>query len=82
MIQNGEPDDLLTECANSRRSAWLNTTNELSQANIKRLYGTGVEADASREAFFEKLKNDANFPAVVRAGFDKMIPEDFEGKPE
>ena len=80
VIQNGEPDDLLTQCANSRRDAWINVTNELSQANIRRLYGFDEESVAMREGFFAKLKADPDFPVKVRAGFDKMIPNTFEAQ--
>ena len=79
VIQNSEPDSLLTDCANSRRQAWLDATNELSQANIRRLYGHDEESIAMREGFFDKLRSDPNFPAKIRAGFDKMIPDTFEG---
>jgi 2-polyprenyl-6-methoxyphenol hydroxylase-like FAD-dependent oxidoreductase len=78
VIQRGESDDLLTECANARREAWLNVTNELSQANIGRLFGDDEDSIALREAFFDKLRNDAGFPGMIRAGFDKMMPNSFE----
>lgn len=79
VIQNSEPDDLLIQCANNRRQAWLDATNELSQANIRRLYGHDEESTKMREGFFEKLRSDPSFPGKIRVGFDKMIPDTFEG---
>jgi len=77
-VAQGEPDSLLTECAESRRNAWLETTNQLSQANMKRLYGFDEASIKGREGFFHLLNADPSFPAKVRAGFDKMLPETFE----
>ncbi len=74
----GEPDSILTECANSRRTAWIEATNQLSQANMKRLYGFDEATVKARQGFFHLLKTDPSFPAKVRSGFDKMMPESFE----
>jgi hypothetical protein len=43
--------------------------------NMKRLYEESVKA---RESFFHLLKTDKSFPAKVRAGFDKMMPDNLE----
>jgi len=77
-VAHGEPDSLLTDCANSRRTAWIEATNQLSQANMKRLYGFDEATVKAREGFFHLLKTDPSFPAKVRSGFDKMLPETFE----
>ena len=74
----GEPDAILTECANSRRTAWIEATNHLSQANMRRLYGFDEPNVKAREGFFQLLNTDPSFPAKVRSGFDKMMPESFE----
>jgi hypothetical protein len=78
VLNGGEPESLLTECANSRRAAWLETTNMLSMTNLKRLCGFDEETVKSREGFFHLLKTDKSFPAKVRMGFDKMMPDSFE----
>ena len=77
VLIGGEPESLLTECANSRRTAWLETTNMLSMTNMKRLYGFDEESVKARESFFQLLKTDHSFPAKVRMGFDKMMPDSF-----
>jgi hypothetical protein len=69
VLIGGEPDSLLTECANSRRGVWLETTNMLSMANMKRLCGFD-ESMKAREGFFHLLKTDASFPTKVPKGFD------------
>jgi hypothetical protein len=77
VLSGGEPESLLTECANSRRTAWLETTNTLSMNNLKRLYGFDKETVEAREGFFHLLKTDKSFPAKVWKGFDKMLPVSF-----
>lgn len=67
-----DQESLLTECAESRRKAWLKTTNMLSMNIMKRLYGSDEESVKARESFFHLLKTDASFPAKVRKGFDNM----------
>jgi hypothetical protein len=71
----------LTECANSRRGAWLETTNMISMANMKRLYNFDEESVKAREGFFHLLKTDASFPTKVQKGFDKMMPDSFKRSP-
>jgi hypothetical protein len=78
VLVDGEPESLLTECANSRRTAWLETTNMLSMTNMKRLYGFDEESVKAREGFFHLLKTDVSFPAQVRKGFARMMPDSFE----
>ena len=81
VLIGGEPDSLLTECASSRRDAWLETTNTLSMANMKRLYCFDEESVKAREGFFHLLKTDASFPTKVQKGFDNMMPDSFERSP-
>ncbi|RFU32254.1 hypothetical protein B7463_g4056, partial [Scytalidium lignicola] len=78
VLKKGESDSLLTDCANSRRNAWLTMTNVLSQGNIKRLYGFDEEGIGAREEFFSRLKVDESFSKDIRGKFDKMLPETFE----
>ena len=78
VIAGGEEDTLLTDCANSRRQAWRETINVLSQTNMKRLSGFGEETVKAREAFFHRLKTDESFPDMNRKSFDRMMPECFE----
>ena len=53
----------------------------LSQANMRRLYGYDSQTIEQRINFFHLLNTDPSFPAKVRAGFDKMMPDSFE-KPQ
>lgn len=78
VLTGGEPESLLTECANSRRTTWLETTNMLSMTNLKRLCGFDEENVKAREGFFHLLKTDESFSARVRKGFDKMMLDSFE----
>lgn len=78
VLSGGEPESLSTECANSRRTAWLETTNMLSMSNLKRLYGFDEETIKAREGFFHLLKTEESFPAKVWKGFDKMMPDSFD----
>ena len=81
MLVGGELDSLLTECANSRRGAWLETTNLLLMANMKRLYSFDEESVKAREGFSHLLKTDVSFLTKVQKGFDRMMPDSFEMSP-
>ncbi|ETI24453.1 hypothetical protein G647_03822 [Cladophialophora carrionii CBS 160.54] len=79
VLSRGEPDSLLTECAETRRQTWLTVTDVLSQANIQRLYRFDDQGIvAAREAFFKRSNEDANFARDVRRGLDKMLSNTFE----
>jgi 2-polyprenyl-6-methoxyphenol hydroxylase-like FAD-dependent oxidoreductase len=41
VINDGEDDGLLTHCSESRRWTWINATNVMSVANLKRLQSFG-----------------------------------------
>ena len=77
-IKGGESEQVLRRCADSRRQTWLDITNNLSQANVSRLHAFDAEGSQAREPFLPKPKTDDPFPKMMRAGFDKMIPETFE----
>lgn len=80
VLVGGESDDLLTTCADSRRNAWVEVTNKLSQDNLHRLYSTEPEVAAGREGFFKKLNDPVGRPAfakMVQSSFNKMMPDDF-----
>lgn len=78
-VVNGEaPASFLTECANARRQTWIETTNVLSQANVKRLFASDPEGEAARQGFFGKLNTDTSFPGIVRQGMDKIMTDTFE----
>jgi hypothetical protein len=81
VLIGGELDSLLTECANSRRGAWLETTNLLSMANMKRLYSFDEESLKVREGFSHLLKIDTSFLTKLQKGFDKVMPDSFERSP-
>ncbi len=51
-VLRGEPDSLLTTCANSRRDVFVNETNPTSIGNLRRLQSTAEEDNKSKEAFF------------------------------
>ena len=78
VMKDGEPDRLLTDCANSRRDAWLNATSKLEMGNMKRLGEFGEEEAKTRDEFFARLNTDPEYPKMVRKGLDGMIPETFE----
>ena len=78
VIKEGESDSLLTSCAESRRQTWINTTDKLSQANLKRMFCFDSETVAARESFFKKLKSEPGFHGLVRGGFDKLLADSFE----
>ena len=78
ILKHGENDNLLTQCADSRRQTWITTTNQLSQSNIERLYRFDEQGIKARNGFFEKLKMDEAFPGVVRGGMAKMMVDTFE----
>ena len=81
VIVDGEPDQLVTECAMSRKSAWQQVTNELSQNNLQRLYSTDPAVITARESFFTKLNDTEHgkaFAVSVASSFGKMMPKTFE----
>ena len=77
VLIGGGPASLLTECANPRSDAWIETTNMLFMTNMKRLYSFDDESVKAREGFFQLLKTDESFQANVRMGFDKITPVSF-----
>ena len=82
VINDGESDDLLTECANARRDAWLNVTNPTSIMNFKRDSDSQDEdAVRFRNMFFGKLNHDPEFSKQIRKGLDKLLTKNFE-KPQ
>ena len=78
VISGSEDPSLLTDCANSRRTAWLNTTNPTSIANLKRLASEEEEEVRAREQFFERLRTDKEFSVKLRTEMAEMLPETFQ----
>lgn len=79
VISDGEPDSLLTECATSRRDAWLNVTNPTSIMNFKRDSGCQDEdAVKFRTMFFHKLNNDPNFSKLLGQKLAMLLTRGFE----
>lgn len=76
----GEPDGLLTECAESRRQTRLNSTNQLSTANLKRMRSMAAEDVAARQEFFDKLKGKGDFPSQFRKTMNSMLGKLFGEK--
>ena len=76
----GESDSLLTECANSRRAAWLNATSKLAMSNLRRLSDADGRYAEERRQFFHKLNSDPAFPKAFRANLNQMIPDTFDIK--
>ena len=75
--KGGESDSLLTACANSRRDAFLNTTNPTSILNHRRLQSFADEDVKDREAFFQKLNTDPSFAKQMRLKMNDMLSETF-----
>jgi 2-polyprenyl-6-methoxyphenol hydroxylase-like FAD-dependent oxidoreductase len=80
VINDGEDDGLLTNCSESRRWTWINATNVMSVANLKRLQSFEPEDIKKRDEFFKRLNTDENFPAQVRKGMDGLMIDSFEKK--
>ena len=81
MIKEEEPDSLLTECANSRREAWLTATSVAARKNLTRLQSIQEDEAKDREEFFHKLNTDKeNFAKVMRANMNRMMLDTFESK--
>jgi len=78
ILKLGESDDLLSDFAETRRTAFLEFTNPLSIANKERLTSTDPEKVAEREWFFNKLNTDDEFQRIVNQGMDKAIENTFE----
>ncbi|KAF2103804.1 FAD/NAD(P)-binding domain-containing protein [Rhizodiscina lignyota] len=79
-LHHGEPDSVLTDCATSRRDAWLNATAKFALGNLHRLADAEGEQAEARKEFFDKLNNDPGFPKAFRKNLDSMMPETFELK--
>ena len=78
MINDGEPDELLTQCADSRRDAWLNFTSPISEKNFKRDSDQqDPEGIMFSRMFFGGLKNDPNFAAIVKKMHDGILMNTF-----
>ena len=79
VIKDGEPDSLLTECADSRRDVFLKITNPTSIMNFKRdTYSQDEDAVKFRTAFFHKMNTDPNFSIELRKKVDMMLSRSFE----
>lgn len=79
VIKDGDSDELLTECSNSRRDAWSNVTNPASIMNFKRDSDSqDEEAKKFRAMFFHKLNTDPLFYKVLGAKLDPLLPKGFE----
>lgn len=76
-LKNGESDDILTRCANSRRRVWHDFTDPTSEANYVRLIAASEKDVREREVFFQRLQADPSFPTVLRKKMDDMMPETF-----
>jgi len=72
-----DADALLTEAAESRRSAWLNATGPASMANLNRLRSMDKGEVAKRDEFFRRLREDPEFWREVRKGMEGMFGERF-----
>ena len=79
VLKDGEPDSLLTDCAISRREAFLAVTNPASIMNFKR-DADSQEEDAKqfRSMFLNKLNTDPHFHKVMGKKLDALLPQGFE----
>jgi 2-polyprenyl-6-methoxyphenol hydroxylase-like FAD-dependent oxidoreductase len=80
VINDREDDGVLTHCSESRRWTWINATNVMSVANLKRLQSFKPEDIKKRNEFFQKLNTDNNFPGQVRKGMNGLMIDSFEKK--
>ncbi len=78
VINDEEPDELLTECATSRRNAWLDFTSPISEKNFKRdSDAQDPEGIEFSRMFFGELKNDPDFATTVKKMHDGILIESF-----
>ena len=77
VISDGEPDSLMSECAESRRQGWKNKTGPTTEANLDRVRTFEPEVEKARATYFEKLNTDPNYPREVRVGMNDMLKNDF-----
>jgi hypothetical protein len=81
VIKEGEPDSLLTECANARREAWLTATSLAARKNLTRLQSVEEEEVKDRDQFFHKLNTDKeNFAKEMRTNMNRMMTDSFAAK--
>lgn len=73
VINQGEDDELLTHCSESRRWTWINATRVMSEGHLKRLQSFTPEDTKKRNDFFKKLDADKFFPAQVKKGMDSLL---------
>ncbi|KAG8531291.1 uncharacterized protein KY384_002919 [Bacidia gigantensis] len=82
IINGNEPDALLTECAESRRAAFLSTTNPTSIMNFKRDSDSqDKDAVMFRNMFFGRLNNDPGASREVGKKLQGLLLKGFE-RPE
>lgn len=79
VLKDAEPDGLLTECAHSRRDAFLAVTNPSSIMNLK------PDADSQEEdvtefraMFLNKLNTDPHFHKMLGQKLDALLLKGFE----
>ena len=78
VINDEEPDELLTECASSRREAWINFTSPISRNNFKRDSDTqDPEGMKFSKIFFSGLKHDPNFATKVKKMHNGILERSF-----
>lgn len=78
VLEHGESDDLLTTCAQSRRHAFEQVTNEKSLENLVRLQSDETSDVEDRLKFFEKLNTDPAFHIQVKNEWNRIMEVTFE----
>lgn len=71
------PESLVAEAANDRRETWLNTTDKISQINLRRIRSEKPEDIDEREGYFQGLKSDPEMPNKIRSMIQKMAGNNF-----
>ena len=77
-VCNGEaPESLVAEAANDRRETWLNTTDKISQLNLRRIRSDKPEDIEERDGYLEGLKTNSEMPKKTREMIQKMAGRSF-----
>jgi hypothetical protein len=78
VINGGEDYSLLTHYSESKRWTWINATNLMSAANLKRLQSMEPEDIKERKELLKKLNTGKIFPTQVRKRMNGLMIDSFE----
>lgn len=75
VITKGESDDLVTKYSEIRRKAWIDVTDKESTMFKHHLTSTQPEHVEARNAFFNAINNDPDFPKKMAESMNATMPE-------